>query len=155
MVFNVTFNNISVISWWSVLLMEETGGHGENHRPDKLYHIMLCTSHLSRFEFTTSVVIGTECIGICKSNYHTITATTTPHVQICIYCLYKGEDVLSCKTCIKMILSGSWIIPGHLLIWNRYDLEWSPLVVYQTVLSSSMMVGVGIDQRATCNWLFI
>jgi len=79
MVFNVTFNNILVISWWSVLLMEETGGHGENHQPDKLYHIMLCTSHLSRFEFTTSVVIGTECIGSCKSNYHTITATTTPH----------------------------------------------------------------------------
>ena len=30
MVFNATFNNISVISWRSVLLMEETG---ENHRP--------------------------------------------------------------------------------------------------------------------------
>jgi hypothetical protein len=26
-------NNISVISWWSVLLVEETGGPGENHRP--------------------------------------------------------------------------------------------------------------------------
>ena len=25
MVFNATFNNISVISWWSVLLMDETG----------------------------------------------------------------------------------------------------------------------------------
>ena len=25
MVFNATFNNISVISWWSVLLVEETG----------------------------------------------------------------------------------------------------------------------------------
>ena len=25
MVFNVTFYNISVISWWSVLLVEETG----------------------------------------------------------------------------------------------------------------------------------
>jgi hypothetical protein len=24
MVFNATFNNISVISWWSVLLVEET-----------------------------------------------------------------------------------------------------------------------------------
>ena len=24
-VFNTTFNNISVISWWSALLMEETG----------------------------------------------------------------------------------------------------------------------------------
>jgi prepilin signal peptidase PulO-like enzyme (type II secretory pathway) len=31
MVFNTTFNNISVISWQSVLLVEETGGHGENH----------------------------------------------------------------------------------------------------------------------------
>jgi hypothetical protein len=33
MVFNVTFNNISVISWQSVLLLEETGGPGENHQP--------------------------------------------------------------------------------------------------------------------------
>jgi len=33
MVFNATFNNISVISWLSVLLMEETGISGENHRP--------------------------------------------------------------------------------------------------------------------------
>ena len=27
-----------------------------------------------RFEFTTSVVIGTDCIGRCKSTYHTIIA---------------------------------------------------------------------------------
>ena len=33
MMFNATFNNISVISWQSVLLVEETGGSGENHRP--------------------------------------------------------------------------------------------------------------------------
>ena len=34
MVFNnATFNNISVISWRSVLLVEETGGPGKNHRP--------------------------------------------------------------------------------------------------------------------------
>ena len=32
MVFNANFNNISVISWQSVLLMEETGVTGENHR---------------------------------------------------------------------------------------------------------------------------
>jgi hypothetical protein len=32
-VFNVTFNNISVISWRSVLLVEETGVPGENHWP--------------------------------------------------------------------------------------------------------------------------
>jgi hypothetical protein len=32
MVFNATFNNISVILWQSVLLEEETGVPGENHR---------------------------------------------------------------------------------------------------------------------------
>ena len=31
MAFNATFNNISVISWCSVLLEEETGVSGENH----------------------------------------------------------------------------------------------------------------------------
>ena len=33
MVLNATFNNISVISWRSVLLVEEIGVHGETHRP--------------------------------------------------------------------------------------------------------------------------
>jgi hypothetical protein len=32
-VFNATFNNILVISWRSVLLVEETGVPGEYHRP--------------------------------------------------------------------------------------------------------------------------
>jgi len=32
MVFNATFNNISVISWRSVLLVEETGRPEENNR---------------------------------------------------------------------------------------------------------------------------
>jgi hypothetical protein len=33
MVFNATFNNISVVSWRSIVLVEETGGPGKNHRP--------------------------------------------------------------------------------------------------------------------------
>ena len=33
MVFTATFNNISVISWRSVLLVEEIGVPEENHRP--------------------------------------------------------------------------------------------------------------------------
>jgi hypothetical protein len=50
MVFNATFNIISVISKQSVLLVEETGAHGtiENHQPsDKFYHIMLYRLHLA------------------------------------------------------------------------------------------------------------
>jgi hypothetical protein len=33
MVFNATFINVSVISWRSVLLVEQPGVQGENHRP--------------------------------------------------------------------------------------------------------------------------
>jgi hypothetical protein len=41
MVFNATFNNISVISWWSVLLVEETRVTGDNHQPDYFGYVPL------------------------------------------------------------------------------------------------------------------
>jgi hypothetical protein len=44
----------------------------------KCYHIMLYITPWSRFELTTVVVIGTDCIGSCKSNYHTISTRTAP-----------------------------------------------------------------------------
>ena len=75
--FNATFNNIYVISWLSILLVEET------EYPEKTTdlsqvtdknHVMLYRVHLSwtGFELTILVVIGTDCTGSCKSNYHMI-----------------------------------------------------------------------------------
>jgi hypothetical protein len=46
--FNATFNNISVISWWSVLLMEETGVPGENHRQTLSHNVVSITPRLNR-----------------------------------------------------------------------------------------------------------
>ena len=50
--FNATFNNISVISWHSVLLVEKTGEHEENNPPATshwLYHFIT----KSCFEYTS------------------------------------------------------------------------------------------------------
>jgi hypothetical protein len=44
---------------------------------------MLYTLSWSRFELTTSVVIGTDCIGSFKSNYRTIRSQPQRPLNIC------------------------------------------------------------------------
>jgi hypothetical protein len=69
MVFNGTFNIISVISWWPVLMVEQTGVPEENHRPVashwKFYHILLYRVHLA-----IKVVIDTDCKSIQLPHDH-------------------------------------------------------------------------------------
>ena len=55
MVFNDTFNNITVITLWPVLLVEKTADLQQV--TDKLYH------KITGFKLTALVVIGTNCIG--------------------------------------------------------------------------------------------
>ena len=60
MMFNATFNNISVISWQSILLVEETGEPGENYRPatrhwqTSSHHVV----HLALIEIWTHNISG-------------------------------------------------------------------------------------------------
>ena len=56
---------------------------------DKLSHnVLLGTPHHEQgLKLTTLVVIGTDCIGSCKCNYHTI-MTTTENVMNILQCTY-------------------------------------------------------------------
>ena len=52
------------------------------YRGGQLYRVHL---DWAGFELTTLVVIGTDCIGRCKSNYHAITPTITPPLIINVH----------------------------------------------------------------------
>ena len=54
MVFNATFNNIPVISWHSVLLVEETGVPGENQQP--------AANQTNFITYFSNVVLSTPCL---------------------------------------------------------------------------------------------
>ena len=106
MVFNATFNNISGLSWRSVLLVEETRVPGENPLPqvtDKHYNLKLYQVHvaMSGNQTLKLVVIGTDCIGSCKSNYHTI--TMTPDIVITSNCI--GKILIENCICIDTEIS--------------------------------------------------
>jgi hypothetical protein len=135
MVFNVTFSNISVISWWSVLLVEETEDQEKTtdllQDSDKFDHIMLYTSPWSRFEFTTSVVIGNDCVGSCESNYHTITATTAPN-QIWEFKYFEISKILISK------------------YLNQIDIQ---LNIYITMLLNAKKNTISISGSSDDGWL--
>jgi hypothetical protein len=156
MVLNATFNNISVIWWQSVLLVDETRVPGENYRPVASHwqtlsqligytHLYICMHkclygyhYISRsakysmkslsswyldpfyqqskldlllgpswFELTTLVVIGTDCTGSWKPNYHTITTT-------------MALTVSPVLTADRMDLNTNW----KEISWLKYCWKW-------------------------------
>ena len=89
----VTFNDISVIWWWSVLLVEETGVPKDNLRPVGIHWqtfiTKCCIEYTSPWVWNSNsqllMMIGTDCIGSCKSNYNIITTMTALYIYIYDY----------------------------------------------------------------------
>ena len=114
MVFNATFNNISVILWWSVLLVEETGVRGEKHWSpashwQTLSHHVVSSTPLHEQDMNSAlVVIGTDCLGSCKSNYHMITLHLWGQWTVTL----KLAWIVSCKSLHSSMKSTKIIAPS-------------------------------------------
>jgi hypothetical protein len=77
---------------------------------------------LHRVQLTTSVGIGTDCIGSCKSNYHMVATMTAPQIS-------KNKNKQNtaftfksthCKIHFVKYLILTPIIPDELLWWRPY-----------------------------------
>ena len=107
--------------WWSKSAYQEKTTDLPQET-DTIYHIMLYTSPWSRFEFTTSVVIDTDCISSCKSNQHTITTRpwqplihTGLHVFFPQNTMWAGMNI-----CVKGIASVSTIFTLKIPVFEVY-----------------------------------
>ena len=124
-VFSGTFNNISVSVLWSVLLV---GGLECQRKPSTCrnsltkftaYFNMLYWVHLVwvGFELTNTLMIGTDCIGICKSKSHTITTTThlvsTHHCIVCVHFVYPSINPVGYNRVDCVVVS--------VLVWSAVD----------------------------------
>jgi hypothetical protein len=92
-VFNATFNSISAIPWRLVLLVEEI------RKP--LTCRWQTLSHNVVSIITRHHVLGTDSIGSCKSNYHTITNASKS--------IKNMEEVLNCQEHLQCKID----IPGR------------------------------------------
>ena len=126
--FNTTFNNVSFISWQLVLLVEETGVPGENHRPAASHWQTWSHSVVSSTsrQDTTLVVSGTGCTGICKSNNYAMPTTTAPWCIIQYDNSFKVEHSYDSNRrtsweSVALILEGRnrrRVVLRHVWIWR-------------------------------------
>jgi hypothetical protein len=118
MVFNATFSNISAISWRSVLLVEESGVPGENHRPT--------TSHWQ---------IYLECIASIniKLNWDTTQRHKNKQKHQSSLQLFSGVYVARSLVFCVMFYSSLFVLLSF-LFWPLYCLSFFNLQVMITSL---------------------
>jgi hypothetical protein len=129
MVFNATFNNISVIWWRSVLLLEEIAA-AENTTDlpqitDKLYHTMLYRVHLATSGIRTHNFSGDRHSSLDGSsqNFHCVCVDVWIGYQcVCRHQVYTTQWYMN-KTLFSE--TKTFLRPDSALIWWQRHFEFN------------------------------
>ena len=131
MLFNATFYSISVILWWSVLLMEETTDLSQV--TDKLYHIMLHRIHLAMSRIQTQNWRRLLCV-IMTRYVLTYLSHQPDKVEI-----YIKQDACLVKNIDKMLYKNYFLSSASIYLKKAYvaicsavkwDFDLSPFQTY-------------------------
>ena len=100
--FNITFNNITVISCRSVLLVKETGVPGENHRPVATHWQILShkKSWLARNQCNVSAWDVMSIHGLL------LQLASTIKIQLSVLVWYKAKNLIIIS--LKINLFSPW-----------------------------------------------
>ena len=110
LLFNTIFNNTSIISWQSIILMEETGVFRENNTLPASYWQTL--SRVTVIKLITLVVSDTDCISGCKSKSYTITGTIDMNWCWQLYIKFIGGLILMFYLLYRVV------------VWNQHRKGW-------------------------------
>ena len=91
---------------------------------------MLYWVHLAmnRVRLTALVVIGTDCTGSCKSNYHTITTTTAPYGDLLFTLSILIVDRFHC---LSVLYSPLWWFVIYPVYFDCWQISLSICLVFQ------------------------
>ena len=121
MVFITTFNNISVTSWRSVLLVEETGVPGENHQPAGV-HCYPCSwiVHSSLCVLCSLLSVFLDCAFFIVCLVFTVTRVPglcILHCMSCVHC-YPCSLLPVFLDCAFFIAPS--VLPNNILLFSKH-----------------------------------
>jgi hypothetical protein len=119
MLFNATFNNISVISWRSLLLVKETEVPGENHRP--------VASH---WQTLSHQVVLLSIVVFLTITSNSLPGTSEPRMPT-IFLLLTGYVVISVMIVISVIIGLRFYLRDQELPVSSY---WKWLILFYRII---------------------
>jgi hypothetical protein len=99
--------------WWRKPEYPEKNRPAASHWQTLSHNVVSSTHCMSGFYFSSLVVIGTDCIGSCKSDYHTITTTTAP------LCIFEIQIKVNSKKVIAYLYVVPFLLNNKVYVLTR------------------------------------